>query len=95
MLDILNMGKPGKWTLMTICPVYFKPQIEVFVKPTTAKGVIRYFEIENLTYNAKPTYDFYKRYRDIINSMKVSVDSSLFPDNGAFTGFLMMSSDIS
>ncbi len=95
MLDILNMGKLGKWTLMTICPVYFKPDSEVYVKPTTAKGVIRQFEIEDLTYSAKPTYDFYKRYRDIINDMKSHVDSSLYPDNAAFTGFLMMSSDIS
>lgn len=93
MLDILKLGKLAKWTLMTICPVYFNPQTEVFIKPTTVKGVIKHFEIENLVYNAKPTYEFYSRYRDIINNMKKEVDVSLFPDNAAFSGFLMMSTD--
>jgi hypothetical protein len=95
MLEILKMGKLGKWTLMTICPVYFKPQSEVYVKPTTAKNVIRHFEIDDLAYSAKPTYEFYMRYRDVINSMKDKIDRSLSPDNAAFTGFLMMSSDLS
>lgn len=91
MLDILKLGKLAKWTLMTILPVYFNPQKEVFVKPTTAKGVIKYFEIEDLVYNAKPDFDFYTKFRDIINNMKNEVESSLSPDNAAFTGFLMMS----
>ena len=92
MLDILKMGKLAKWTLMTIIPLYFNPLFEVYVKPTTAKNVIAYFEIDDLSYNAKPTFDFYKRYRDLINEMKNQVDDSLSPDNAAFTGFLMMSS---
>ncbi len=94
MLEILNMGKLGKWTLMTICPVYFRPYSEVYVKPTTAKNVIKYFELEDLVYNAKPTFDFYIRFRDKINEMKEKVDKTLSPDNAAFTGFLMMTSDI-
>ncbi|MBI9097004.1 MAG: hypothetical protein JEY91_00935, partial [Spirochaetaceae bacterium] len=92
MLDILKMGKLAKWTLMTIIPLYFNPLFEVYVKPTTTKNVIAYFEIDDLSYNAKPTFDFYKKYRDIINEMKNQVDDSLSPDNAAFTGFLMMSS---
>ena len=93
MLEILKLGKLAKWTIMTICPVYFKPQLEVYVKPTTVKNIIKQFEIEDLVYNAKPTYDFYFRFREIINNMKKEVDQSLFPDNAAFTGFLMMSSN--
>lgn len=94
MLDILNLGKLGKWTLMTICLVYFRPQKEVYVKPTTAKNIIKYFEIEDLVYNAKPSYNFYVQFRDIILDMKEHVDKSLSPDNAAFTGFLMMCSDV-
>lgn len=93
MLDILRMGKLAKWTLMTICLVYFRPRREVYVKPTTAKNVISHFEISDLVYNAKPTYDFYSGYRHIINSMKAEVSDLLSPDNAAFTGFLMMSSE--
>ncbi len=91
MSDILKMGKLAKWTIMTICPLYFKPQKEVFIKPTTTKGVLKYFEIENLVYNATPSFEFYIQYRNLINSMKDMLDSSLSPDNGAFSGFLMMS----
>ena len=51
MLEVLQSGKLGKWSLMTICQNYFRPEVEVFVKLTTAKGVIEYFELENLQYN--------------------------------------------
>ncbi len=91
MQDILKMGKLAKWTIMTICPVYFHPLKEVFIKPTTVKGVLRYFEIDDLVYKPTPSFDFYKRYRDIINKMKKNVDKSLYPDNAAFSGFLMVS----
>ncbi len=89
--DILKMGKLAKWTIMTICPVYFHPLKDVFVKPTTVKGVLRHFEIDDLVYKPTPSFDFYKRYRDMINEMKKNVDKSLYPDNAAFSGFLMVS----
>lgn len=44
MLECLRAYKLGKWTLLTILPNYYRPNDEVFVKPTTAKGVIDYFE---------------------------------------------------
>jgi hypothetical protein len=91
LLDILKHGKLAKWSLITICPNYFRPQIEVFVKPTTAKGVIEFFELKSLHYNPTPTWDFYEEYRAIINEMKTRVDPSLSPSNAAFSGFLMMS----
>lgn len=91
MLDILSMGKLAKWTLMTIIPVYYKPLAEVFVKPTTARNVISWFEVEDLKYSPKPTWDFYTGFRDLIGEMKSSVSKTLSPSNAAFTGFLMMS----
>lgn len=90
LLEILRQGKMAKWPLMTICQIYFRPQSEVFVKPTTAKGVIKYFELEPLQYKPAPTWAFYEVYRAIINKMKTKVEASLSPDNAAFSGFLMM-----
>ncbi len=90
MLEILETGKLAKWSLITACPLYFKPTEEVFIKPTTAKGIIEYFEINNLHYQAKPTFTFYKAYREIINQMKTKVDKSLAIGNAEFCGFLMM-----
>ena len=90
-VDILKMGKLAKWSLVTICPAYFRPQIDVFIKLTTAKGVIEFFEHESLQYKPTPIWAFYEEYRRIINEMITKIDSSLPPDNTAFSGFLMMS----
>ncbi|PCJ22945.1 MAG: hypothetical protein COA96_13015 [SAR86 cluster bacterium] len=90
-VNILKIGKMAKWTLISICPVYFKPLDDVFVKPTTAKGIIAHFELENLLYKPQPYWEFYQEFRSTINDMKTKVDSSLSPNNAAFTGFLMMS----
>ena len=91
-LDILQAGKLGKWSLMTICLLYLRPTVEVFVKPTTTKNVIRQFDVEDLVYKPTPTWAFYAAYRDLIAQMKGQVDASLSPNNAAFTGFLMMTS---
>ena len=90
-LSILQSRKLAKWSLLTILPVYFHPQSEVFVKPTTAKGVIDYFELSGLTYRPLPSWEFYNGYRRQILDMKSRVSPSLSPNNAAFTGFLMMS----
>ncbi|MCR9259308.1 MAG: hypothetical protein NXH95_06270 [Pseudomonadaceae bacterium] len=89
--DILLEGQLAKWSLMTICLYQLYPQKEVFVKPTTTKNVIRQFELEHLTYHPRPTWQFYKDYREAIDEMKSQVHPSLSPNNAAFTGFLMMS----
>ena len=90
-LEILKSGKLAKWSLMTICQTYYRPEVEVFVKPTTTKWAIEHFELTHLTYHPTPTWAFYSAYRDVINEMKTLVDDSLSPANAAFTGFLMMS----
>jgi hypothetical protein len=91
MLEVLKNGKLAKWSLMTICQAYHRPQIEVFIKPTTAKDVIEYFELSHLHYHPRPTWAFYHDYRTVINDMKSKVDLSLSPYSIAFTGFLMRS----
>jgi len=91
MLEILRTHKLGKWSLMTILPNYVYPQQEVFVKPTTAKGVIAWFELPDLVYKPQPSWDFYQRYKASILEMKSLVDPTLTSSNAAFSGFLMMS----
>ncbi len=94
MLDVLITGKLAKWSLISLLPVYYNPMKEVFVKPTTAKGVIQQFELTSLEYKPRPSWEFYQEYRTIINQMKSKVDKRLAPNNAAFTGFLMMSMEI-
>lgn len=90
MLDVLIEGKLAKWSLMTIILVYFDPQGEVFVKPTTTKNVIRVFELEDVVYKPRPSYEFYVLYKAHILAMKAKVNPLCGPNNPAFTGFLMM-----
>ena len=94
MLDVLLTGKMAKWSVISVLPVYHKPYEEVFVKPTTAKGVIQQFELDSLVYKPRPSWEFYKEFRSIINEMKSKVDGRLAPNNAAFTGFLMMSMEV-
>jgi hypothetical protein len=90
-LDLLKSGKLAKWSLMSVCQTYFHPQRDVFIKPTTVKGVIEYFELENLHYKPTPSWAFYEAYRTAFHEMKFKVDKSLSPTNPAFSGFLWMS----
>lgn len=90
-LASLEEGKLAKWTLMTVCQTYFHPQRDVFIKPTTVKGVIEYFELQGLSYRPGPSWSFYEAYRSAFHEMKSHVDPSLAPTNPAFSGFLLMS----
>jgi hypothetical protein len=93
-IDVLGDGKLARWSIATVCLFYFRPQHEVFVKPTTTKNVIRQFELDDLVYKPRPGWAFYARYRDTIDAMKTKVSPSLSPNNAAFTGFLMMSTSV-
>lgn len=90
LVDLLRAEKLAKWSLLTIIPAYYAPKREVFIKPTTAKGVLRYLEIDDLVYKPAPTWAFYAGYRKLINQSKRQVDKRLSPSNAAFSGFLMM-----
>jgi len=87
----LKPFKLAKWSLVTVVPTYVKPDDEVFVKPTTAKGVIQHFELQGLVYKPQPTWAFYASYREAILLMRSLVDRSLAPSTAAFGGFLMVS----
>ena len=90
-LDILTFGKLAKWSFITVFAAYYRPDYDVFVKPTTTKGVLAAFNIDEIQYKPRPSWEFYNAYRDIINDMKGQLDPSLSPSNAAFCGFLMMS----
>lgn len=93
-LAMLSDAQLAKWSLMTIVPHHFRPQVDVFVKPTTTKNVIRQFELDGLVYKPRPSWAFYAAYRDAINDMKSRLNPSLSPNNAAFTGFLMMTTSV-
>jgi hypothetical protein len=90
LVDILSTYKLAKWSIISLIPYYFYRDKEFFIKPTTTKNVIKYFEIEKVIYKPKPTYEFYIEYKKILEQMKKSIDLKI-DDNAAFTGFLMMS----
>jgi len=90
LVDFLRPYKLAKWTLVTAAQFYYRPEKEVFVKPTTCKGVIEHFELEGLIYKPLPDFAFYKKYRTAINKMKRETKELKIKDNAAFSGFLMM-----
>ena len=90
MVDVMREEKLAKWSLISVFPAYYAPTKEVFVKPTTAKGIVKYLEIDDLFYKPVPDWAFYEGYRSLVNHCKTLVDSRLSPSNAAFTGFLMM-----
>jgi len=91
MASVLADYKIAKWPLLTVYGVYMKPEDEVFIKPTTVKAVIDFFELEGLKYNSTPTFEFYKAYRQQFLAMKAQTKLLTHLENGAFSGFLMMS----
>jgi len=93
MTDVLIEDKLAKWPILTVIPYYYDTQGEIFIKPTTVKGVIKMFGLDGVVYNSKPTYEFYELYRKEFLKMKEIVEPCVAPENGAFSGFLMMMVD--
>lgn len=91
LVDVLSPYGIAKWPILTVFGCYYHPHRDLLFKPTTVKGVLSYFEIEDIKYSAKPTYAFFVAYRDHINQMKKAVSPMLSPNNAAFSGFLMVS----
>lgn len=90
--DVLGKYKLAKWTILTACLAYYRPKDEVFIKPTTVKKAISLFELDDISYSPKISYDFYTAYREKVREMKKVV--SLTDDSLAFGGFIMLSEDL-
>ena len=92
--ELVGMLQPfglAKWSVVSIVPFQFAPTKEVFVKPTTAKGIIANLEIEDLHYRPAPTWEFYQGYQKLLQEIRDTVSTTLSPNNAALTGFLMTS----
>jgi hypothetical protein len=91
LLGMLTPYKLAKWAVISVVPFYFSPHKEVFVKPTTAKGILAYLEIEDLHYKPAPSWEFYRGYQSLMRDIRQQVSPSLAPNNAALSGFLMSS----
>ncbi|AQA19233.1 hypothetical protein BST95_14265 [Halioglobus japonicus] len=89
MLGMLQQHKLAKWSVISVVPFYYAPSREVFVKPTTAKGILAYLEIDSFQYHPTPSWDFYKRYQTLVKDVRNEVVPTLSDNNAAITGFLM------
>lgn len=92
-LDILIEEKLAKWSLISVIPYYYAPKKHFFIKPTTTKNILAYFEVEDLVYKPRPSYAFYRDYTKVLRAFKKVVSNKLTDNNAKFTGFLMMGVD--
>lgn len=90
-LGMLSHHKLAKWSVISVVPFYFAPRKEAFVKPTTAKGILRFLEIEDPVYKPMPSWEFYQGYKRLLEDIGRVVVPTLAPNNAALSGFMMMS----
>jgi len=90
-LGMLAHHRLAKWAVISVVPFYFAPTKEAFVKPTTAKGIVRYLEVAELEYKPTPSWEFYRGYVALLDEIKGEVVPTLSPNYAALTGFMMMS----
>jgi hypothetical protein len=91
LLGMLTPFKLAKWSVISVVPFYFAPNKEVFVKPTTAKGVLTLLDVQGIEYKPRPTWEFYQGYQKLLGNIKKEVSPTLSPNNAALSGFLMSS----
>ena len=88
LVEFLSAYNLAKWTIISVTLYCVNRHNEYFIKPTTTKMIINYFELEGCIYKPKPSYDFYDKYTKALNTMKLNLHESLTFDNVAFTSFL-------
>lgn len=94
LVEFLAQYNLAKWTIISVVPYYLNRQKEYFIKPTTTKSIIRYFEFKDIVYKPRPSYEFYEKYTNYLEKMKSEVSKSLSFDNAAFTGFFRVAIEI-
>jgi len=90
LVDDLAKHKLAKWTLATVIQAYYRPDKDVYIKPSTTKLIIEKLELD-LIYKPAPKWDFYSKFRKHVKAMRAEVSDVAAPNNAAFCGFLMMS----
>lgn len=89
-VEVLAIYTLAKWSIVTLIPYYYDREKNFFIKPTTTKDIIKFFEIGGIIYKPRPTYEFYERYTAVLLQMRTLVSPLIGKDNAGFTGFLMM-----
>jgi len=94
LVEFLSEYKLAKWTIISIVPYCINRQKEYFIKPTTTKMIIKYFNQTNLIYKPKPSYEFYEKYTNFLNILKSSSHESVSFENAVFTGYLKIAIEL-
>lgn len=89
-VEVLAIYGLAKWSIVTLIPYYYDREANFFIKPTTTKDIIKFFEIEGIVYKSRPSYPFYESYTRVLLEMRNHVSPLIGRDNAGFTGFLMM-----
>jgi len=94
LVEFLAQYNLAKWTIVSVVPYCINRHSEYFIKPTNTKMIIKYFELQDLEYKPKPSFEFYEKYTKALGEMKRNLDDSLTFDNVAFTTFLKIAIEI-
>jgi len=92
MCDLMRPYKTAKWPILTVLRAYYNLQTDIFIKPTTVKSILNYFE-SDLKYTSKPNFEFYDAYRSFLNGIKDQASQAVKPNNPAFSGFMRLTID--
>jgi len=87
LVEFLAQYNLAKWTIISVTPYCINRHKDYFIKPTTTKMIIKYFELDNCIYKPKPSFEFYENYTKALDEMKSNLDESLTFDNVAYTSF--------
>lgn len=87
LVEFLSQYHLAKWTIISLAPYSINRHSEYFIKPTTTKMVIKFFDLKELIYKPKPSFEFYQNYTKALDEMKLKLHDSLTFDNVAFTSF--------
>jgi hypothetical protein len=88
LVEFLAEYKLAKWTIISVIPYCINRHDDYFIKPTTTKMIIKYFELQDCIYKPRPSFEFYENYTKALDKMKSNLHKSLTFDNVAFTSFL-------
>lgn len=89
LVEVLFYNKLAKWSLATLVMYYFHREKEYFIKPTTTKNILKYFDVQDITYKPTPSFEFYEKYKSFLETLKKQAGLDI-SDNAAFTGLFMM-----
>ena len=87
LVEFLAEYNLAKWTIISVVPYCINRHSEYFIKPTTTKMIIKYFELQDCIYKPRPSFEFYENYTKALDEMKSNLHESLTFDNVAFTSF--------